>query len=126
MMDHVRVLRQWLADDQSDPAAAWRSAVTLPSLLATRAFVIYSEALTKETGDAILMTEATRRALSTPRPRSSKRGQFEVRGKASRVTLHAVSPFRRAVRLRRASQPLAPLESGSAAVRSRADPSDSG
>ncbi len=53
------------------------------------------EALTKETGDAILITEATRLALSPPRRRSTKRGDFEVRGKAARLTLHAINPFPR-------------------------------
>jgi class 3 adenylate cyclase len=53
------------------------------------------EQLTKETGDAILITEATRVAVSTPRPRTTKRGDFEVRGKALKVTLHAVNPFPR-------------------------------
>ena len=56
------------------------------------------EQLTKDTGDAILITEATRLALSTPRPRSTKRGEFEVRGKATQVTLHAVNPFPRSTR----------------------------
>jgi class 3 adenylate cyclase len=51
------------------------------------------EQLTKETGDAMLITEATRTALSTPRPRSSRRGVFELKGKASAVTVHAVNPF---------------------------------
>jgi adenylate cyclase len=53
------------------------------------------EQLTKETGDAILVTDATRAALSSPRPRSTKRGAFAVRGKAAGVTLHAVNPFPR-------------------------------
>jgi class 3 adenylate cyclase len=53
------------------------------------------EQLTKDTGDAILITEATRLALSTPRPRSTKRGEFEVRGKARKLTLHAINPSRR-------------------------------
>ena len=53
------------------------------------------EGLTKETGDAILITEATRLALSAPRPRSTKRGDFEVRGKATKLTLHAINPFPR-------------------------------
>lgn len=56
------------------------------------------EALTKETGDPILITEATRRALAAPRPRSAKRGEFAVRGKASTLTLHAVNPFPRSAR----------------------------
>ena len=49
------------------------------------------EQLTKDTGDAILITEATRGALSTPRPRTTKRGAFELRGKANRTTLYAVA-----------------------------------
>ena len=53
------------------------------------------EALTKETGDAILITESTRLAMSAPRPRSIKRGQFEVRGKATKLSLHAINPFPR-------------------------------
>jgi adenylate cyclase len=53
------------------------------------------EQLTKETGDAILITEATRAALSTPRPRTTKRGDVTVRGKAAQVTLHAVNPVPR-------------------------------
>ena len=56
------------------------------------------EQLTKDTGDAILITEATRMALSTPRPRTIKRGEFEVRGKETRLTLHAVNPFPRSNR----------------------------
>ena len=53
------------------------------------------EALTKETGDAILITEATRVALTSPRPRATKRGQFDVRGASAQVTLHAVNPWAR-------------------------------
>ena len=49
------------------------------------------EQLTKETGDRILITEATRLSLSTPRPRTRRRGDAEVRGKSAAVTLHAVS-----------------------------------
>ena len=56
------------------------------------------EELTKDTGDAILITEATRSALSTPRPRSTKRGAFDLRGKAAKVTVHAVNPFPRSTR----------------------------
>lgn len=56
------------------------------------------EQLTKDTGDAILVTEATRAALSVPRPRSSKRGDFEIRGKAAKVALHAINPFPRSAR----------------------------
>lgn len=49
------------------------------------------EQLTKDTGDAVLITEATRVALSTPRPRSTKRGAFDLKGKSSSVTVHAVA-----------------------------------
>ena len=56
------------------------------------------EQLTKDTGDAILITEATRSALSTPRPRTTKRGEFDVRGRASKLALHAVNPFPRSTR----------------------------
>jgi adenylate cyclase len=56
------------------------------------------EQLTKETGDAILMTEATRAALSSPKPRSTKRGAFDLKGKAAAVTVHAVNPFPRSAR----------------------------
>lgn len=56
------------------------------------------EQLTKETGDHILITEATRCALSTPRPSMTSRGEFEVRGKASRLTLHSVNAFPRSTR----------------------------
>ena len=53
------------------------------------------EQLTKETGDAILITEATRHALSAPRQRTSKRGAHQLRGKAAETTVHAVNPFPR-------------------------------
>ena len=56
------------------------------------------EQLTKDTGDLILITEATRLGLSTPRPRSTKRGEFEVRGKTTALMLHAINPFPRASR----------------------------
>ena len=56
------------------------------------------EQLTRETGDAILITEATRAALSVPRPRSAKRGAFDLKGKAAKVTVHAVNPFPRSNR----------------------------
>jgi class 3 adenylate cyclase len=56
------------------------------------------EQLTKDTGDAILITEASRRALSPPRPRSTKRGAFDLKGKAEAVTVHAVNPFGRSGR----------------------------
>jgi class 3 adenylate cyclase len=56
------------------------------------------EQLTKDTGDAVLLTEATRAALSAPRPRSTRRGEFTVRGKATKLTLHAVNPFPRSTR----------------------------
>lgn len=48
------------------------------------------EQLTKETSDTILLTEATRLTLSAPRPRTIRRGDFEVRGKADRLSLHAI------------------------------------
>jgi adenylate cyclase len=53
------------------------------------------EQLTKETGDSILITEVTRRALSSPKPRTTRRGGFELKGKVSNVTAHAVNPFPR-------------------------------
>jgi class 3 adenylate cyclase len=56
------------------------------------------EQLTKETGDKILITEATRAALAVPRPRSTGRGAFDLEGKASRVTVHAVYPVPRSTR----------------------------
>jgi adenylate cyclase len=56
------------------------------------------EALTKETGDWILITDATRLALSAPRPRSTKRGDFELRGRTNKVALHAINPFPRPAR----------------------------
>lgn len=56
------------------------------------------EQLTKETSDPILITEATRGALSRPRPRSTKRGDFEIRGKTTKLTLHAINPFPKSTR----------------------------
>jgi adenylate cyclase len=56
------------------------------------------EQLTKETGDLILITEATRTALSSPRPRTARRGDVEVRGKTAKVRLHAINPFTRSTR----------------------------
>jgi adenylate cyclase len=56
------------------------------------------EQLTKDTGDAILITEATRAALSPPRRRTTTRGEFAVRGKENRLVLHAVNPFPRTTR----------------------------
>lgn len=56
------------------------------------------EQLTKETGDAILATEATRVALSPPRPRATRRGAFDLKGKSAQVTVHAVNPFPRSTR----------------------------
>jgi class 3 adenylate cyclase len=49
------------------------------------------EQLTKDTGDLVLVTEATRAALSAPRPRSTRRGAFDLRGKTSAVALHAIT-----------------------------------
>ena len=54
------------------------------------------EQLTKETGDAVLITAATRRAMSTPRVRMKNRGEFSVRGKTNRVGLYAVGSGRTA------------------------------
>jgi adenylate cyclase len=51
------------------------------------------EQLTKDTGDIVLITEATRLALSEPRPRSTTRGAFDLKGKTAAVTVHAVDPF---------------------------------
>jgi class 3 adenylate cyclase len=56
------------------------------------------EQLTKDTGDPILITEGTRLALRPPRPRTTKRGAFQVRGKTAKVVLHAVNPFPRSRR----------------------------
>ena len=53
------------------------------------------EQLTKDTGDAILITEATRTALASPRPRSVQRGPFDLKGKSAAVLIHAVAPPRR-------------------------------
>lgn len=55
------------------------------------------EHLTRDTGDAILITDATRTALSSPKPRSTKRGAFLLRGKTSAVTVHAVAAPRPAL-----------------------------
>ena len=49
------------------------------------------EQLTKDTGDGILITDATRSALAVPRPRMRRRGAFELKGKATAVTVHAVA-----------------------------------
>ncbi len=62
------------------------------------------EALTKETGDAILITEATRLALTVPGLRTKARGVFDVRGKAQKVALHSIDPF---VKSRTARAPVA-------------------
>lgn len=56
------------------------------------------EQLTKETGDAILITEATRVALSASRLRSTTRGVFDLKGKSARITVHAINPFPRSTR----------------------------
>ena len=47
------------------------------------------EALTKETGDGILLTQATVDALTGSRARLRDRGEFEVRGKQARVRLYS-------------------------------------
>lgn len=48
------------------------------------------EQLTRLTGDRILITDATKAALSKPRPRCTSRGGFAVPGKAAEVVVHAV------------------------------------
>lgn len=53
------------------------------------------EQLTKDTGDLILITEATRSSLTTPKRRTTKRGAFDLKGKSAQVTVHAVNPFPR-------------------------------
>lgn len=50
------------------------------------------EQLTRERGDAILLTDATFQALSAPRPRTSRRGAVRIRGKSSTVELRALNP----------------------------------
>lgn len=52
------------------------------------------ERLTRQTGDAILITQATLEALQTPLTCTTDRGEVEVRGKAERHRLHAVDAFR--------------------------------
>jgi class 3 adenylate cyclase len=56
------------------------------------------EQLTKDTGDLILITDATRTSLSTPRRRTTKRGAFDLKGKSAKVTVHAVNAFPRSPR----------------------------
>lgn len=48
------------------------------------------EHLTRSTDDLVLITDATRSALSTPRPRTIPRGAHDLRGKSAAVTVHAV------------------------------------
>ena len=52
------------------------------------------ERLTRQTGDAILITQATLDALKVPLNCTTDRGEVEVRGKAERHRLHAVDAFR--------------------------------
>jgi adenylate cyclase len=56
------------------------------------------EQLTKNTGDAILLTDATRACLSAPRPRTVGRGSFDLKGKSSAVVVHALVIPKSAVR----------------------------
>jgi class 3 adenylate cyclase len=51
-----------------------------------------AERMTKETGDAILVTQATLQAMRTRPCRSICRGELELRGKAAAVELHALVP----------------------------------
>ena len=51
------------------------------------------ERLTRQTGDAILITQATLNAMNEPLDCTTDRGEVEVRGKAQRHRLHAVNPF---------------------------------
>ncbi|MEY2469198.1 MAG: adenylate cyclase [Actinomycetota bacterium] len=53
------------------------------------------ERMTRQTGDAILITQATLDALKTPLNCTTDRGEVEVRGRAERHRLHAVDAFRR-------------------------------
>ena len=48
------------------------------------------EALTKQTGDVILLTESTRMSLTGPHPLID-RGCFEIRGKTEALRIHSVS-----------------------------------
>jgi class 3 adenylate cyclase len=48
------------------------------------------ERLTKETGDAILLTDTTMEALTSCSCRTVNRGELDVRGKAKRVRVHAI------------------------------------
>lgn len=51
------------------------------------------ERMTKETGDSILITQATAEAMRTKQPcRTMSRGDVEVRGKAAPVCIHALVP----------------------------------
>ena len=52
------------------------------------------ERMTRQTGDAILVTQATLNALKTPLDCTTDRGEVDVRGKAERHRLHAVDAFR--------------------------------
>ncbi|HJR24446.1 MAG TPA: adenylate/guanylate cyclase domain-containing protein [Acidimicrobiales bacterium] len=61
------------------------------------------EQATKETGDAILLTQATRDMLTAPLPRLTSRGGARFRGKHEPVVLYAVNPFPRAPRGARAA-----------------------
>ena len=51
------------------------------------------ERMTKETGDSILITQATAEAMRTRPCRTMSRGDVEVRGKAAPVCIHALVPI---------------------------------
>jgi class 3 adenylate cyclase len=50
------------------------------------------EALTKETGDVILLTDNTRKALSRPPARLEPRGDHNLKGKRSTTAIFAIAP----------------------------------
>jgi class 3 adenylate cyclase len=51
------------------------------------------ERMTRQTGDDILITQATFDAMGCTLDRTTDRGEVEVRGKAQKHRLHAVDPF---------------------------------
>ena len=50
------------------------------------------ERMTKETGDSILITQATAEAMRTRPCRTMSRGDIELRGKTTTVCIHALVP----------------------------------
>jgi class 3 adenylate cyclase len=48
--------------------------------------------MTKETGDSILITQATAEAMRTRPCRTMSRGDIELRGKTATVCVHALVP----------------------------------